>query len=115
MRTLLAQSGGRWLQRVDSGIKSEADFLAEVAAQFSLDPKAVTVSVRDVADDDARQAIVSALAAGPVEGLAVIAAPVLEQRVSPRDTAVAKIAAAVSDVAVAQSVKDALDAIRKVL
>ena len=76
MKIYLAQSGGKWLQRVDgnSQMTSEA-FAAHVAAQFGLDPATVSVSTRVIADGE-DITFRAALAAGTFESLAVTAAPV---------------------------------------
>lgn len=85
MRVLLAQAGGKWLQRVD-GHRAKGDdvvvlddaqraaFACSVAAQFGVDPMLVTVEEREVPDDAAYQRLVTGLAGGTMEGVAVTAA-----------------------------------------
>ena len=116
MRVLLAQIDGKWLQRVDgNSVLTSDSFKAHVAAQFAVAPALVTVVERDVADDAARQAIVAALAGGAFESLAVTAAPVIVASPGPREIAIAKIDAAVTDATVPQTVKAALVAIKATL
>lgn len=73
-RTLRAQVAGQWLQRLDSGLKTEADFQTEVSAQFGVAPASVTVVVTETTLEEF-DAMRAAMGTGLHEGKLVTPAP----------------------------------------
>lgn len=76
MRTLRARqiASGKWLRRIDTGLKTEADFAKEVAAEFEVAITDVAVEVAEMTEADYATAVTE-LASGSHAGLGVIAPP----------------------------------------